>query len=348
MNQRIVTFGEVMLRLKSPGSERLLQSPVFEATFGGGEANVAVSLANFNQNVVFVTALPKNPLADECIRILRGYSVDTSCIVRAGPRMGIYFLEAGADQRPSNVVYDRHGSSISTLEPEAFKWEEIFDGASWFHITGITPALSVNAMNSSLRAVRIAKEMGLIISCDYNYRGKLWNYGKSAPEVMGELVKYVDIGIANEEDCQKALNITIGEKGWQKSIEDGKLDVAKYRALCEAVLDVYPNLSIQAITLRESHSASHNHWSACLYDRQSFLVSRKYEITDIVDRVGSGDSFAAGLIYGLANGMDHRTALEFAVAASSLKHTILGDFSLSTKEEVDQLILSGGSGRVQR
>lgn len=273
MNAKIVTFGEVMLRLKAPGFERLLQSPVFEATFGGGEANVAVSLANFNQDVTFVTVLPKNPLADECIRRLRGYPVDTSHIVRAGQRIGIYYLEVGANQRPSNVVYDRYGTSISTIEPEAFKWEEIFDGALWFHITGITPALSANTMISSLKAVQIAKRMGLTVSCDYNYRGKLWNYGKSAPDVMCELVKHVDIGIANEEDCQKALNINVGDKEWQKSIEEGKLDIAKYQTLCEAVLSAYPNLKIQAITLRESQNANHNNWFACLHDRENFLVS---------------------------------------------------------------------------
>jgi 2-dehydro-3-deoxygluconokinase len=203
-------------------------------------------------------------------------------------------------------------------------------------------------MKSALRAVRVAKAMNLIVSCDYNYRGNLWKYGKKAPEVMSELVKYVDIGIANEEDCQKALNIVAGDMGWQKSIEEGKLDVSKYRALCEAVLEAYPNLSMQAITLRESQSASHNVWYACLHDRQNFLVSRKYVITDIIDRVGSGDSFAAGMIYGLINGLDPGSTLEFAVAASSLKHTIQGDFNLSTKEEVDHLVQSEGSGRVQR
>jgi len=348
MTGRIVTFGEVMLRLKSPGFERLLQSPTLEATFGGGEANVAVSLAQFSQNVAFVTALPKNPIGEACIAYLKGKGVDTSLIARSGERMGIYYFEAGADQRPSKVVYDRNHSAIMEAQPGAFDWNRILDGATWFHITGITPALSLTTAEISLMAMKAARKKGVTVSCDYNYRKNLWKYGRSAPEVMAELVRYTDVGIANEEDCQRALGITVEAESWEQEVEIGQIDPNKYRRLCEKVLSAFPNLKYQAITLRESYSADRNGWSACLQDRQEFYVSRRYEVTDIVDRVGTGDAFAAGLIYGYSTDMDNEEALNFAVAASCLKHSIPGDMNLVSIDEVKQLLSGGGSGRIQR
>ena len=343
MNQRIVTFGEIMLRLKSPGFERLFQSPLLEATFGGGEANVAVSLANFGMNAAFVTILPKNELGDACIAELRRFGVDTALIVRGPGRMGIYYLENGANQRASKVVYDRAHAALAIAQPGALDWKKIFAEATWFHITGITPAISQSAADLSMEAVRAAKQAGLTVSCDFNYRGKLWKYGKTAPEVMNELVKFVDIGIANEEDCQKSLGLKVDVK-----VEQGRLDTAQYQALTDKVLKSFPNLKMIAITLRESHSADVNGWSACLNDRRQFLLSRKYEISDIVDRVGGGDAFAAGLIYGLANGKSPEAALNFAVAASCLKHSIPGDFNRVTTDEAEKLAGGEASGRVQR
>jgi 2-dehydro-3-deoxygluconokinase len=349
MGDRVVAFGEIMLRLKSPGFERFFQSPVLEATFGGGEANVAISLAQFGVDVAYVTVLPDNPIADACVGEIRKAGVDTSLIARGGDRIGTYYLEAGANQRPSKVVYDRAGSGIATAKPGSLDWDRIFDGASWFHITGITPALSQSAADLSVEAVRKAKEKGLTVSCDYNYRKKLWKYGRPTTEVMPEIVRSVDIGIANEEDCQRSLGISV-ESGtdWQSDVEAGKLDVAKYRALSEKVLQAFPNLKKQTITLRESHSASHNSWSACLHNREVFHLSPRYEITHIVDRVGGGDAFAAGLIYGLLRGMSDEAALDFAVAASCLKHSIVGDCNRVTVAEVESLARGEASGRVQR
>ena len=345
---RVVTLGEIMLRLKSPGYERLLQSPILEATFGGGEANVAASLANFGLDVAYVTVLPRNAVGDACISFLQSRSIDTSLILRDGERLGIYFIEAGANQRPSMVVYDRAGSAITNAEVNKLDWDEIFKGASWFHITGITPALSQRAADLSLLAVQKAKEHGLTVSCDYNYRKNLWKYGKRAPEVMTEIVKEVDVGIANEEDCQNALGITIEDSTWEKDIKVGALNVDKYRVLSEKVLDTFPNLKFQAITLRESYSADHNGWSGCLHDRQAFIVGPHYDITDIVDRVGGGDAFAAGLIYALLTGKSHKDALGFAIAASCLKHSIPGDINRVSINEVNQLFGGDASGRVQR
>ena len=348
MSERIVTLGEVMLRLKSPVFERFFQSQHLEATFGGGEANVAVSLATFGLDVSFVTSLPQNPVGDAAIRYLRSRAVDTSFISRRGERTGIYFLEAGANQRPSNVVYDRANSSISTAKPDDFSWDAMFDGADRFHITGITPALSESAAELSLVALKKAKAAGATVSCDYNFRKKLWRYGKTAPEVMRELVRFVDVGIANEEDCQRSLDVKVDDGDWEQAIHSGKLDAARYEALAKKMFATFPNLKYQAITLRESFSASHNGWSACLYDGVNFHVSRRYDITDVVDRVGGGDSFAAGLIYGLHTDMGASEALEFAVAASCLKHSISGDANLVTVGEVKHLMGGDTSGRVQR
>lgn len=340
---KIVTFGEIMLRLKSPGYERFFQSPVLEATFGGGEANVAVGLARYGLDAAFVTLIPGNQIGDACIGELRKHGVNTSKIVRKGNRLGIYFLESGANQRPSRVIYDRAHSAISEIKNGDINWSEVFESAMWFHITGITPAISESAAAVSLEAVKRAKEMGLTVSCDLNFRKKLWKYGKNAPEVMGELVKYVDIVIGNEEDCQKSLGIIV-----DVDVEEGKLDSDKYKILTNRVMEKYPDIKKMAITMRESHSANDNGWSAVLNNRSDFIVSKKYEIKNIVDRVGGGDSFASGLIYGLNTYSDDSEALNFAVAASCLKHSISGDLPLLTVDEV--LSLSGGdaSGRVQR
>ena len=341
--ERIVTFGEIMLRLKSPGFERLLQSPFLEAIFGGGEANVAISLKNFGFDVAFCTALPKNALGDACEGELKKWGVDTSLIVRGEGRMGIYYLENGANQRPSIVVYDRSYSAISLAKPGDIDWEKVFNGTDWFHITGITPAISKSAMELSFEAVKKAKEKGVTISCDFNFRKKLWKYGKAATDVMPELVKYVDYGIANEEDCQKALGIEVDVE-----VESGKLDTEKYKTLGDKVLKAFPGLKAMAITLRESTSANVNGWSGCLNDRENFYLSKKYEIRDIVDRVGGGDSFVAGLIYGLNTYDSKQEALEFAVAASCLTHSILGDFNRVSIAEVEKLKGGDVSGRVQR
>ena len=340
---KYLTFGEIMLRLKSPGHERFFQSPMLEATFGGGEANVAVSLANYGEDVGFLSVLPKNAIGDECIKELRRFGVDTSRVVRGGERLGIYFLETGANQRPSKVVYDRAYSAIAMAKPGDIDWEKTFAGVEWFHITGITPAISESAMELSLESVKEAKKRGITVSCDLNYRKNLWKYGKKASEVMRELAKYVDVAIANEEDVQKSLEITT-----DVNVESGELDRSKYKALGDKVLAAYPDMKMIAITLRESKSVDWNGWAACLNDREHFYESKRYEIRDIIDRVGGGDSFAGGLIYGLNNYESRQQALEFAVAASCLKHSIDGDFNRVDVDEVEKLMGGDGTGRVQR
>jgi len=340
---KFLTFGEIMLRLKAPGQECFFQSPMLEATFGGGEANVAVSLANFGLDVGFLSVLPKNAIGEECIRELRRFGVDTSRIVRADGRMGIYFLEAGANQRPSKVVYDRANSTIALAKPGDIDWDKAFEGVEWFHITGITPAISESAMELALESVKEAKERGITVSCDLNYRKNLWKYGKRAAEVMREIANFVDVAVANEEDVQKSLEITT-----DVVVESGELDREKYRDLGNKVLAAYPNMKMIAITLRESRSADWNGWAACLNDRENFYVSKKYEIRDIVDRVGGGDSFAGGLIYGLNTYESKQQALEFAVAASCLKHSIIGDFNRVGVADVEKLMGGDGTGRVQR
>jgi 2-dehydro-3-deoxygluconokinase len=342
-NARVVTFGEVMLRLKSPGFERLFQSSALEASFGGAEANVAVSLAQFGVPVSFVSAIPTNPVGDACLGELQRFGVDTRRVRRQGSRLGIYFLEAGANQRPSKVVYDRSGSAIATAKPGDFDWDAVLDGASWFHLTGVTPAISQSAADLAIEGARLARAKGITVSCDYNYRKNLWTYGKPAPDVMRELVRHVHVGIANEEDCQEALGIRL-----DVDVASGSLATDKYRAMAARVLEEFPNLEKQVITLRESHSADRNGWSAVLHNGKDFLVSRRYDITDIVDRVGAGDSFGAGLIYGLLSYGDDARALEFAAAASCLKHSILGDFNRVSVAEVEALMAGEASGRVQR
>ena len=342
---KVITFGEIMLRLKSPALERFFQSPALEATFGGGEANVAVSLANYGMDAAFVTVLPKNDIGEACIRELRGFGVDTKKIVRKDGRMGIYYLETGACQRPSKVIYDRAGSAMAQAVPGDIDWEKVFEGADWFHITGITPAISQGAADLSLEAVKAAKKLGVHVSCDLNYRKNLWKYGKRADEVMTELVQYVDTVIANEEDFQKSLGLSAESSS---AVEEGQIDVELYKKIASTAMEKYPNIKRVAITLRESHSADRNDWSACLYNGKDFFLSRKYSITDIVDRVGGGDSFGGGLIYGLNNYPDEKTALEFAVAASCLKHTIPGDYNRVSVSEVESLMKGSGTGRVQR
>lgn len=342
---RIVSFGELMLRLKSPANERLFQSPALEATFGGGEANVAVSLALLGESAAFVSAFPDNPIAEAAIGELRRYGVDTGSIKRAKGRLGIYFLETGANQRPSSVVYDREGSCISQVRPGFFDWPTILKGGHWFHITGITPALSRSAADSALEAVMSAKAAGLKVSIDLNYRKKLWNYGATPPEVMRGLVALADVVVANEEDIQKCLGLESSAAGEHPD----SLHVEAYRTLTDAVRAAYPNLEAVAVTLRESRSADRNGWSAVLNGASGFIASRSYEIDDIVDRVGGGDSFSAGLIYGLLNFPgDEAKALEFAVAASALKHSIPGDFNLVSLAEVEALLKGDATGRVKR
>ena len=340
---KVLTFGEVMLRLKSPGTDRLLTNHFLEATFGGGEANVAVSLANYGMDAAFITVLPRNQISEACIRELRGYGVDTSKIEFGEGRFGIYYIEGGANQLPSRVVYDRNYSAISLARIDAIDWDKAFEDVNWFHITGITPAISKTAKELSIKAVQEAKKRNIKVSCDLNYRKNLWKYGIKASEVMREIAKYVDIAIANEEDVQKSLEITV-----DVDVESGNLNRNKYRELGDKVLEMYPNMEAIAITLRESHSADWNGWAACYNNRKEFFVSKKYEIRDIVDRVGGGDSFAGGLIYGLNSYENCQDALEFAVAASCLKHSISGDYNRVSVDDVNKLSGGDGTGRVQR
>ena len=340
---KYLTFGELMLRLKSPGKERFLQSPSLEATFGGGEANVAVSLANYGLDAEFLSVIPDNAIGDAAIGELRRFNVDTSKVIRTAGRMGIYYLETGANQRASKVIYDRAYSAISLFDPAGYDWDSIYEGVKWLHISGITPAISEETKDASILAVKEAKKRGVTVSIDLNYRKNLWKYGVDAKEVMTEMTKYADIIIANEEDCQKSLGLKC-----ESNVEGGKLDQEDYKKLSDSLLEKFPNVKKVAITLRESKSADINFWAAALNNGSDFIVSRKYEMYDIVDRVGGGDSFAGGLIYGLNELEGDREALEFAVAASCLKHTIDGDFNRVTIDEVMKLAKGDGSGRVQR
>ena len=340
---KYLTFGELMLRLKSPGRERFLQSPSLEATFGGGEANVAVSLANYGLEAEFVSVIPDNAIGDAAIGELRRFNVGTDKIIRTPGRMGIYYLETGANQRASKVIYDRAYSAISLFEALGYDWDRIYKDVKWLHISGITPAVSEETKDASLMAVKEAKERGITVSIDLNYRKNLWKYGVEAKEVMTEMTRYADIIIANEEDCQKSLGLKC-----ESNVEGGKLNQEDYKTLSDSLLEQYPNVKKVAITLRESKSADINFWAVALNNGSEFIVSRKYEMYDIVDRVGGGDSFAGGLIYGLNELGSDKEALEFAVAASCLKHTIDGDFNRVTLDEVMKLAKGDGSGRVQR
>ena len=340
---KFLTFGELMLRLKSPGRERLMQSPSLEATFGGGEANVAVSLANYGLDAEFLSVIPSNSIGEAAIGELRRFNVGTDKIIRTDGRMGIYYLETGANQRASKVIYDRAYSAISMFDPEKYDWDSIYNNVTWLHISGITPAISEQTKDASIASVKEAKKRGITVSIDLNYRKNLWKYGVDAKEVMSVMTGYADVIIANEEDCQKSLGLEC-----KSNVEGGKLDNEDYRKLSNSLLEKYPNVKKVAITLRESKSADINFWAAALNNGTDFIVSRKYEMYDIVDRVGGGDSFAGGLIYGLNVLGDDKEALEFAVAASCLKHTIDGDFNRVTVDEVLKLAKGDGSGRVQR
>lgn len=340
---KYVTFGEIMLRLTPPGHDVLFQTPRLEATFGGAEANVAVSLANYGEDVAFVTAAPLNPIGDAMLRELRGFGVDTRFIRRCGDRLGVYYTETGSNMRPSKVIYDRAHSSVSEVEPGDFDWNIVFDGAKWFHTTGITPAIAEGTAKTALGAMKRAKEKGLTVSCDLNYRKKLWKWGKTPKEVMSEMAQYIDVMIANEEDCQKCLGIEL-----DVDVTSGKLDASKYEALARKIMTTYKNVQYLAVSLRESMSADWNNWSVVLASKDRFYVSKKYEIRDIVDRIGGGDSFGSGLIWGLNNLDGPQAALEFAAAASALKHTIYGDFNRVSRDDVLTLVGGNSSGRVQR
>lgn len=338
---KIVTFGEVMLRLSPVGYNRLFQTESLEGSFGGGEANVAVSLAQMGDDAAFVSKFPQNMVGEAALRKLKAYGVNTSHILRGGKRMGIYYMEKGASQRPSVCIYDREGSSFQTSKPEEYCWKEIMQGAQWFHFTGITPALGKDMVSACLDACKAAKEVGATISCDLNYRGKLWSR-EDAMAAMSELCQYVDVCIGNESDAADVFGVKLNNS----QIVKGKLDMDEYRKLAETLMDRFPFRKV-AMTLRESISASDNDWSAMIYDGEQCYFSTKYHL-HMVDRVGGGDAFAGGLIHSLAEGRSPKYALEFAVAASALKHSINGDFNLVTPAEVETLMNGDGSGRVQR
>ncbi len=336
-----------MLRLSTPGYQRFIQSNSLNATFGGGEANVAVSLANYGLNAEFVTRLPENDIAEWCISDLRKYNVGTQNIIRGGERVGIYFLETGAVARPSKVVYDRANSSIADIQPGMIDWKEVLRDADWFHWTGITPALSQGAAEACLEAIKMANELGVTVSTDLNYRKNLWKYGKKASDVMPALVEGCNIILGNEEDAEKVFGIK--PEGFDVAHTCGDVDAAEFESVCTQMMTKFPRAKKVIITLRGSINANHNTWGGILYAGGKLFKSRRYDITHIVDRVGGGDSFMGGLIYGLLTytGDDQR-ALDFAVAASCLKHTIYGDFNLVSAVEVESLMGGDGSGRVQR
>ncbi len=343
--KRVVTFGEIMMRLSPPGFQRFGQARSFDVIYGGGEANVAVALAGFGMPVDYVTRLPNNDLGDACLMFLRQYGVGVDKIVRGGERLGIYYLEMGAAQRGSKVVYDRTHSAIATIEPGLIDWPAVLSGVGWFHWTGITPAISAGAAAVCLEAVRTARDMRLTVSCDLNYRKNLWKWGKKAQEVMSELVSYCDLAVGNEEDADKVFGI----KAPDTDVTAGRVEADRYRLVCEELKVRFPNLHTIAITLRGSKSASHNTWSGVLWTPDRYCAAPIYDITHIVDRVGGGDAFSAGLIYGLRTwGDDRQKALDFAVSASCLKHSIFGDFNLVTVAEVQSLMAGDASGRVSR
>ncbi len=346
MQPFVVTFGEIMLRLQPPGYERIRQARSFEVVYGGGEANVAVSLANYGASARFVTRLPNNDVGEACMAYLRQYNVDLSAVARGGDRLGIYFCENGAAQRGSKVIYDRAHSSLATIQPGMIDWDAAFEGADWFHFTGITPAISQGAAETCLEAARAARAKGLTISCDLNYRKNLWKWGKSAAEVMPGLVELCDIAVGNEEDAEKVFGI----KAPEVDVQSGKVSAGAYRYVAEQLAGRFQRLQSIAITLRGSLSASHNTWSGVLWQRSGeFFTAPTYDILPIVDRVGGGDAFAGGLIYALrAKPGDGDYALRFAVAASCLKHSILGDFNVVSKAEVEALMAGDASGRVSR
>ena len=344
--KKIVTFGEVMLRLATPGYLRFSQANELTATFGGGEANVAVSLAKYGMNAEFVTRLPQNDIAMACLQDLRGRGVSTEHVLFGGERMGIYFLETGAVARASKVIYDRSHSSIAEIQPGMLDWESILKDADWFHWTGITPAISQEAAEVCLEAIRTANRLGVPVSCDLNYRKNLWKYGKTAAEVMPELVEGCDLILGNEEDADKVFGIK--PEGFDVTATGGNIDVAKFENVCRQLKQRFPRAQRIVITLRGAINANHNTWGGVLFDSTQLYQSPRYDITHIVDRVGGGDSFMGGLIYGLLNYEDNQQALDFAAAASCLKHTIYGDYNQVTVQEVETLMKGDASGRVSR
>ena len=345
MKKKVVTFGEIMLRLATPGYLRFSQANSFDATYGGGEANVAVSVANYGLHAQFITRLPDNDIGEAAIMNLRKNNVDTSGIVRGGDRVGIYFLETGAVSRGSNVVYDRANSALSEIAKGMVDWDQVLDGADWFHWTGITPAVSQGAAEVCLEGIKAANEKGVTVSCDLNYRKNLWKWGKKAGEVMPELVEGCDIILGNEEDAEKVFGIH--PEG--VDVTKGEVEGAAYESVGKQLMAKFPRAKKAIITLRGSISANHNTWSGVLWDGSKLYQAPLYQITDIVDRVGGGDSFMGGLIYGLISySGDDQKALNFAVAASCLKHTIKGDFNLATVGEVEKLMSGDASGRVSR
>ena len=344
---KIVTFGEIMLRLATPGYLRFSQTNELSATFGGGEANVAVSLANYGMEAEFVTRLPENDIAAACVKDLHKHGVKTDHIVYGGDRMGIYFLETVAVDRASKVVYDRAHSAISEIKPGMIDWEQVLAGADWFHWTGITPAISQGAADVCLEAIQTANRLGIPVSCDLNYRKNLWKYGKKASEVMPDLVAGCDIILGNEEDAEKVFGIK--PEGFDVTATAGEVNAAEFESVCTQLMQRFPRARKVIITLRGSINANHNTWGGVLYDGKQLFQSPRYDITHIVDRVGGGDSFMGGLIYGLLTyPRDDQQALNFAVAASCLKHTIYGDYNEVTVKEVENLMKGDGSGRVSR
>jgi 2-dehydro-3-deoxygluconokinase len=339
----IATFGEIMLRLSPPGKELLFQSPELRAVFGGGEANVAVSLAIWGHRSRWISVVPQNPVGDAALRELKRYGVDVGAVVRGGRRLGIYFAEPGANERPSQVIYDREGSAIAESGPGAVDWASALDGMDHLHVTGITPALTASAAALTLEGVKSARARKMTISVDLNYRSKLWRYGRPAPEVMREIAGLADTLVGNEEDCQKALGV-----GAAADLTAGRLDVGAYERLTAEVLSGFPNLRRVAITLRESLSADWNRWSAVLRNGEGFIAGPVHEIRSVVDRIGTGDAFAAGLLHGLGRFKTEAEALEFAVAAGALKHSIPGDWNLAAESDVLALVRGDRAGRVRR
>jgi 2-dehydro-3-deoxygluconokinase len=339
--KKVVTLGEIMLRLSTPGFKRFVQAESFDVVYGGGEANVAVSLANLGIDAYFVSKLPENEIGQAAVNHLRRFGVKTDYILRGGERIGIYYLESGVSMRPSKIIYDRAHSAIAEADASEFDFNEIFKDAEWFHFSGITPAISEKAAAITEEALKCAKKHNVTVSVDLNYRKKLWTPEK-AREVMTRLMQYVDVCIGNEEDAELAL----GFKPGKTDVTSGKLELEGYRSISRQMMDKF-NFKYVASTLRKSYSASDNGWSACIYDGNEFYISKQYDIR-IVDRVGGGDSFAAGLIYCLLYGRDFKNALEFGVAASALKHTVQGDFNMATVDEIEKLMKGDASGRVQR
>lgn len=344
--KKIVTFGEIMLRLATPGYLRFGQANELTATFGGGEANVAVSLANYGMDTDYITRLPNNDIARACLQDLRGRGVGTDHVLFGGERMGIYFLETGAVARASKVIYDRSHSSIAEIQPGMVDWETILDGAGWFHWTGITPAISQGAADVCREAIQTANRLGVTVSCDLNYRKNLWKYGKSAAEVMPELVEGCDLILGNEEDADKVFGIK--PEGFDVTATQGKVNADEFESVCRQLMARFPRAKKVVITLRGAINANHNTWGGVLFDRNRLYQSPRYDITHIVDRVGGGDSFMGGLIYGLLTYADDQQALDFAAAASCLKHTIYGDYNQVSVQEVETLMRGDASGRVSR